>query len=261
MDPALNPAANDGKYTLEGAKDPPKVSCVMVTGKGAEHEQLARQAVNSFLGQTYPNCELVIVNDGPYRLDISHSQIHEVCLDYQEDPQQRLTLGALRNIGLDNCRGDWICQWDDDDWSHPHRIAMQMAVRRDSCCVLLRYQIRYSVTRNTAGIIDCVVGHAGTILHPARPLLHRYPEQRLSEDSVFWVNNWGDNRIVLQNGSNNYPGPALYLRLYHGKNSWDEDHVMREYAGKDNAHHWFLNTEDEEYYLEQVLPRYGISTE
>jgi glycosyltransferase involved in cell wall biosynthesis len=37
-----------------------------------------------------------------------------------------LTLGALRNISLESARSEIICQWDDDDYSHPGRLAIQV---------------------------------------------------------------------------------------------------------------------------------------
>lgn len=248
--------ADSSQYTVEGAKSAPLVSCVMVTGKDAGHYAMARLAAESFEAQTYPNKELVIINDGPETLNLNVSRCREIRIDQPLDPTKRLTLGALRNIGLDESRGDWICQWDDDDWSHPHRISMQMAVRQEGCCVMLQHQIRYSSVANTAYKLDCIVGHAGTIIHP-KEIKHRYPEQRLSEDAVFWVENWGDNRVVLGNDSTWYPGPALYLRFFHGSNSWDEKHVMREYADPTHAGKWHLN-KNERYYLAEVLRNYGI---
>lgn len=252
--------ADSTKYSIEGAKEAPLVSCVMITGKDAKHEELARKAIVSFQQQTYPNKELVIINDGDYALyrypQEPARNVREIrCIKGEEEP--KLTLGALRNLGLKHSEGEWICQWDDDDWSHPHRISMMMAVRREGHCVLLRRQIRYSSFRNTAYVCDCEPGHAGTILHPAQ-VEHPYPEQPLSEDAVFWVDNWGDNRIVLDNNSGRYPGPALYLRFFHGNNSWDEQHVMRNYVGKGNL--WAGLNEDESYYLKQTLQEhYGFN--
>jgi len=230
--------ADSKKYTATGAKQPPLVSCVMVTGKDEAHYALAELALDSFLWQTYPNTELIIINDGPKAMDLTntpaglqHGNIREVRLPYKANPAERLTLGALRNIGLDESKGEWICQWDDDDYSHPHRISMQMAVRREDCCVLLQHQVRYSAVSNTAYKLECNVGHAGTIIHP--------------------------KAVVLNNNDKQYPGPALYLRFYHGNNSWDEKHVMREFAGEQHHGRWYLTT-DQTHFLASTLKKYGI---
>ena len=45
-----------------------KIYGVMVTGKDAKHEHLARQSVKSFIEQTYSNKKLLIINDGEYSL-------------------------------------------------------------------------------------------------------------------------------------------------------------------------------------------------
>jgi glycosyltransferase involved in cell wall biosynthesis len=37
------------------------------------------------------------------------------------------TIGSLRNIGSGEARGQVICSWDDDDWSHPERVRDQVS--------------------------------------------------------------------------------------------------------------------------------------
>jgi glycosyltransferase involved in cell wall biosynthesis len=247
--------ADGNKYSVF-CHNPPLVSCVMVTGKDAEHYKMAELAIESFSDQLYPNKELIIINDGPQEMNPCKPLVREVRIPYWEDPEKKLSLGALRNIGLDEAKGDWICQWDDDDYSHPTRIVYQMAVRREGACVMLQNQIRYNVLTNTAGHVECTVGHAGTIIHP-KEVTHRYPEQGKSEDAVFWVDNWGDNRVVLNNNPGWYPGPALYLRFYHGHNTWDEGHVMREFTQQDYQGGWFIE-ESEKYFLAETLQKYGL---
>jgi len=41
-------------------------------------------------------------------------------------------LGALRNMAVDAASGDYVVQWDDDDWFHPRRIELQMAALRNA---------------------------------------------------------------------------------------------------------------------------------
>ena len=247
--------ADGDKYTQDSLS-PPLVSCVMVTGKDADHYEMAKMAAESFQRQNYPNKELIVINDGPLELVFEDdSNLRVVRVPYT--PDDRLSLGALRNIGLDEAKGEWICQWDDDDYSHPNRIMMQMAVRREGACVMLRHQIRYNTMTNTAGNIECIVGHAGTIIHP-KEVKFRYLEQGKSEDAVFWVDNWGDNRVVLNNDPTWYPGPALYLRFYHGSNTWDEEHVMRELNYPANKGRWFVSKK-EQYFLAETLKKYGLN--
>jgi len=82
-----------------------KVGCVMLMLPGREAFQ--HQAVACFDTQTYT---------GGLRL-----------LTLPADPAR--TIGAMRNYAnslLTDC--DIVCHWDDDDWSHPNRIAEQVAL-------------------------------------------------------------------------------------------------------------------------------------
>lgn len=77
----------------------PLVSCIMPTIKA--RDEFRKEAVACFEAQTYPNRELVTVFDPG-------------------------TVGAKRNMACSRARGEIICHWDDDDWSHPERIADQI---------------------------------------------------------------------------------------------------------------------------------------
>ena len=160
---------------------PPLVTAVMITGKTPKHEKMARVAVQSFLDQTYTNKELVIINDGPYELRIGHPSVREILI---REPQKKI-LGELRNLGIEEARGDWIIQWDDDDYHHPHRILFQMAHRRPDKAVVLLKQLRVDITKGEIICVQCDDGGiAGTILHPAKTDV-RYPIEAQGEDRQF----------------------------------------------------------------------------
>lgn len=95
----------------------PLISCVMPTFNRSKY---VPTAIRSYLQQTYPNVELVIVDDGTQRLDIpaDHGITH-IKLD------KRTSTGEKRNIGARAAKGEIIASWDDDDWSHPHRLEDQ----------------------------------------------------------------------------------------------------------------------------------------
>ncbi|WP_310172475.1 glycosyltransferase family 2 protein [Enteractinococcus fodinae] len=87
-------------------------------------------AVNSLLNQTWKNLEILIVDDGsPTAYDELLSELAEL------DPQIRVIRqqsngGAYtaRNAGLAEARGLFVTTHDDDDWSHPDKIAEQASV-------------------------------------------------------------------------------------------------------------------------------------
>lgn len=239
---------------------PPLVSAVMVTGKTPEHEGMARLAVKCFLKQTYTHTELVIINDGPYTLDIQHPAVHEtrIGIDMAAGAEKpKMALGHLRNLGIAAAKGDYIIQWDDDDYHHPHRILYQMAhmPRRDmAAAVLLTRQVRVSlVGKREAFNIEDTNGIAGTVLH-RRLGAPNYPDTAHKGEDADFLKGFGDNVILLDNDSDVWPGPALYVRVYHGRNTWDEAHVMGGEGSFTGS--WGLNADEREY-LRLVLAEYG----
>ena len=80
----------------------------------------ARLAVECFQRQSYPNREMVIIDDGPtddladYVAGLADERIRMVRLASTDK-----TLGELRNTAVANAHGELVCQWDDDDLSDP----------------------------------------------------------------------------------------------------------------------------------------------
>ena len=101
------------------------VSCILPTRDRPEY---TRQAVQSFLTQTYSEKELIIVDDAdrPSLMEVpTDSRIH-----YFREPQQ--PLGTKRNRCCFLSHGEIICHFDSDDWSEPTRIADQVQRLRQS---------------------------------------------------------------------------------------------------------------------------------
>lgn len=186
---------------------------------------LARRAVRCFVNQTWANKELVIVDDGdedyepilaPYRA--AHT-IRYVRLD--SDPSVRL--GGLRNRSLDEAAGDFLTQWDDDEWYHPTRIERQMqATVRGLGAVVLTNTLCHM---DRAGLSHALFhtrlrkGHTpGTILH--RRCDVRYPNQSRAEDTVYLKTLSEHFRV----GSVEGPHSHLFIRCFHGTNTWDLAH-------------------------------------
>lgn len=103
----------------------PKVSVIMPTfspGPGI------KTAVRSLLQQTWTNFEIIVVDDA------SPSEFKETYTEVEQmDPRIRVVhhennAGAYvaRNTGLLNATGEFITTHDDDDWSHPDKLATQV---------------------------------------------------------------------------------------------------------------------------------------
>lgn len=87
----------------------PLISCKCIT-YGRVH--LLEEALYSFIHQDYPGPkELVIVNDYPLqKLRYDHPEVRIYNMDYTFP-----TIGDKENYATDICKGEIICQWDDDD--------------------------------------------------------------------------------------------------------------------------------------------------
>jgi len=91
-----------------------------------DRHELAPKAVACFLRQTYPNKSLLIYDTGKQPLAVNHNDLGLVA--HAMDPEKReLPIGSLRNNANRMVNADVIIHWDDDDWSHPQRIAEQVA--------------------------------------------------------------------------------------------------------------------------------------
>lgn len=79
-------------------------------------ERYLRQCLDSVVGQTYRNLEILIVDDG------SADGSGNICDDYRTDSRvhvfhtENRGLSASRNYALDRLHGDYIAFIDSDDW-------------------------------------------------------------------------------------------------------------------------------------------------
>jgi len=103
-----------------GPQETPMVSVVICA---YDAERTMRQCLESLTKLTYPNCEVIIVDDG------SRDRTAEIAMDY---PQFRLIrqpnkgLSAARNVGLHAARGDIIAYTDSDCVVDPHWLTLMI---------------------------------------------------------------------------------------------------------------------------------------
>lgn len=206
----------------------PLISCLMVTQPG--REPLARKAVDCFRRQTYERCELVIVPDATKMESVDpggerntfEQFLHETADDARVvwTPPGK-SLGELRNAALEAAKGEFICQWDDDDQYHPDRVTRQWEAltetQADAC--FLASQLHYFAGSRELYVRDTGRrGIEGTVMH-RRDLPVRYPAIGKEEDTVFMRDLARRFSTTILHGT-----PWLYLRVFHGSNTWDEAH-------------------------------------
>lgn len=108
----------------------PLVCCVCLT---KDRPQMLQRAIACFEAQTYQRKRLLIVNSGDGLRITETADMWEPCFIGAD----ALSVGALRNLGnkyashhytTSDDRPEIFVHWDDDDWSHPERIAEQVAL-------------------------------------------------------------------------------------------------------------------------------------
>ena|GEM_PF-6142462 len=103
--------------------DPPLISVVMPVFNGAKY---LSDSIQSILGQSFSNFELIIVDDG------STDDSFDVALKWKDDririfpSQQRRGVAAALNTGIRVARGEFIARMDCDDIAHSTRLAEQL---------------------------------------------------------------------------------------------------------------------------------------
>lgn len=130
-------------------------------------------------------------------------------------------LGDLRNFALDAIGDGFVIQWDDDDHYHETRMEIQavpLLAGDDVAASFLTKQIvelemQYYVRTLKSGIDE-------TIMHLANGSA-RYPSAAKGEDTVFKSLITRDTVALIEND------PQLYIRRFHGANTWDIGHFNR----------------------------------
>jgi hypothetical protein len=212
----------------------PLIRCVMVT---LDRLTLAKRAIHSFATQSYPERELVIVTDGAsifrqslerYVSALGLDQVRFVWVD-----EERPALGHLRNISMDAAAGEIICQWDDDDYSHPERLTIQAGhmLRQSAAACLFTDHLHYMQEHRVLCWIDWTLDGAcegaarlvpGTLMM-LKDNRFRYPEEgpfaRQGEDSVLLESLYHSVNVAPLSGAGH-----LWLYQYHGANTFSREH-------------------------------------
>lgn len=208
----------------------PLISCLMVTGN---RSRLARRALECFRSQTYANRELVIIDDGAEDYEPMLRTYRDSCkIHYHRVlPEEGRFLGGLRNLSLDAANGDVVAQWDDDEWYHPERLQRQAERLFDGVdvCYLKNTLVHVNTPEMTSHIYrtdsrDCAI--PGTVMH--RRCDVRYANMRRGEDSQYL----DALRSSQTHSSVEGPHTHLFIRCFHGANTWDAKHFLGTLSGK-----------------------------
>ena len=228
---------------------PPLVSAMMLTGTPGRDPAFAYAAIRCFTDQAWPEKELWILNCGKETLldEVPAERLHEVMVP-------RSSMGHMRQQLLDQCRGEFVIQWDDDDLSMPNRMTAQVTPLIEDPtaeAVYLYDQYRYSFKTNCALIANNSYGYGidGTVCFRNKSATYR-ANLDMREDTVLHevFTERGTARVIRD--------PSLYIRTHTGKNIMAEKFVMRYLAGK--RHLWALNARECEFLTEALSQRYPV---
>jgi glycosyltransferase involved in cell wall biosynthesis len=192
------------------------VSCLTVT---KERLDLLPRAVTCFQQQSYPDRELIIVNDAEDGTKEYVASLRDERIVYVRVEQRGLRLGEQRNLALAHARGAYVAQWDDDDWYHLDRIAAQVTVLEEAqadVCLLERLTLAWP-ERNLF-LLSKRRPWENTMLARSRDL-PTYEAVSQGEDSAFVkaCRTRGQKVCHLDR-------PDLYVYVVHGRNTCSAGH-------------------------------------
>ncbi|HEY1725734.1 MAG TPA: glycosyltransferase family A protein [Steroidobacteraceae bacterium] len=189
-------------------------------------------SIACFKRQTHAPLELVIVTDSK---DPNAPSRVEALVKSIDAPGVRtvggkdgMTLGALRNLSMQLSAGALLCQWDDDDFHHPERVADQVTslTNGDAMAVLLEDMLQYYPTSRRLWWLNWRAtearGHPGTLLC-RRECGISYPE--VGQDSVRGEDLAVARQLIAAGAlATLRDKPYLYVYVSHGQNTYEIEH-------------------------------------
>jgi hypothetical protein len=231
------------------------VSCLLPIAD-RRRRTMARACVNRFLQQRYPDREMIIINaTGNSLLDSTHPLLIEVMAP------PNLSVGAMRNLGIERATKPWIAQWDDDDYRDPHLLSYQMGFAEEGKALMLATQVALQVKTDkdvtifspSAHMRTTYSGHPSTLIFPNGN--RRYPDGDL-EDEGFYRMYWANDVVVVPN--NTFPYNMYMVAVHHGLNKINAPVFMQ---GKHDTGTISLNDPAATDRLKEILVSFGYKME
>lgn len=166
-------------------------------------ESFLRETIDSVLNQTFPDYELLLLNDSP-----NNTALEEIIASYKDDRiryscnDRNYGIAASRNKLLEMAMGEYVAVLDHDDVALPERLAKQVAyldahpeVGVVGCClreIPSGRHVGYPETDQNIrmGLMwGCVVPHTGAMIRRSvllRASVKYEPKYSPSEDYALW---------------------------------------------------------------------------
>jgi len=123
-----NPGQNWASPPLDSSALPPSDSLPLVSvviPAYAAHAVIAR-ALDSVFSQTYPNLEVLVVNDGSPDTDLLEACLQPYLARIRYIKQENQGPSGARNVGVAAARGYFVAFLDSDDAWLPHHVETQV---------------------------------------------------------------------------------------------------------------------------------------
>jgi len=155
----------------------PMVSAIIIF---LNAEKFLSEAIDSVLGQTFHDWELLLVDDGSTdggsAIARRYSQKYPVRVQYLEHPSHtNRGMSASRNLGIKHAKGDYIAFLDADDVWLPNKLQMQLAIMSQQADAVMVYgatELWYGWTGNSEDIRrdtkQAIGVEPNTLLHPPK---------------------------------------------------------------------------------------------
>lgn len=180
-----------------------------------------------FRAQTYQNKQLIILYEDHDQTTIEYIKKQTFpddtkVIEVSSDPKK--TLGELRNIAIEQADGEFICQWDDDDWYHVNRLQYQFdaLTKAERLGSILRHWLIFDATKNKLYISHARNWEGSILCSKELFLLKKYDESSRGEDTAV-VEYFCENEYLVS--INEITG--MYMYVYHGSNTWDFEHFNK----------------------------------
>lgn len=201
------------------------ISCLTVTQ--LKRISLLRRCLQSYAEQTIASSSrelLILHHDGPDGTAAFQELISELNIEARIFAVPRAPLGRLRNLSIENARGELLCPWDDDDFCHPDRLLVQSAPFAECECVATSLDSQlfwfpdshdlYIRRGGKEGIHGTIMFRSGLGLRYSEGMT-KGEDSRLMQDII-------ERGVASICRIDDHP--ELHVRTYHGMNTWDFAH-------------------------------------
>lgn len=235
---------------MTATRKPPLVTVYLTNHN---YGQYLRQSVESVLGQTLQDFELLIIDDG------STDDSREIIGEYESDPrvtvifQQNKGLNVTNNIALRTARGKYIMRLDADDYLDAHALQILSGVMEREADVGMVFP-DYFLVDAEGGVIELVrrhdFGDVSVMDQPAHGACTMFRRQELVDlggyDETFRCQDGWDIwvRFIHRHKVRNVNLPLFYYRQHADSLTRNESMILetraailrRQDTGQQKAH-------------------------